>query len=407
LVLFRLECKGVHVDTNSWDVGVVLVRLHPVEVVTITDSESVVAVELDQGGDDRVLTGHTFNTGYGVTRFQDGAVPEVRVVEGLLAFPGVDDGVIARHEGITLDNPDEFLTRVVEVQLDLVGGRSDGFTSSELEGVNQVFVGHLSELTTFIGIQVDVVYVEGCSHQTLGTNTVTDNVGVGGVLGGKVPAEVTEVVELEVDTHFVVLECDQGESQTRVTVEPELEGDVESVFRGALLDFIRGVGDTSTAVGVAGFTTLYEHIHQVGDVTNHLGVTGLLTRFLGEFIPDLEPVTIVLINTLTTDFNFNVFNEVVTGPVEPTELSSRAIRGLEGHLGEGGLEVHTVDQITVTLDGTGDLLAEVGGSVERIFNGFHCKVGVATIYNLEDKGYPSFRNIYTLTHYSSYNEVIV
>ena len=158
--MFRLECKGVHVDTNSWDVGVVLVRLHPVEVVTITDSESVVAVELDQGSDDRVLTCHTFNTGYGVTRFQDGAVPEIRVVEGLLSLPGVDDGVIARHEGIALDNPDEFLTRVVEVQLDLVGGRADGFITGELELFDEVFVCGLGEAFAFFGVKVDVVNVE-------------------------------------------------------------------------------------------------------------------------------------------------------------------------------------------------------------------------------------------------------
>ena len=119
--MFRLESKGIHVDTNSWDVGVVLVRLYPVEVVTITDLETIVAVELEEGSDGRVLTSHAFNTSHGVTRFEDRAIPPVRVVEWLLSLPRVDDVVIARHEGITLDNPDEFLTRVVEVELELVG----------------------------------------------------------------------------------------------------------------------------------------------------------------------------------------------------------------------------------------------------------------------------------------------
>jgi hypothetical protein len=324
-----------------------------------------------------------------------------------LALPGVDDGVIARHEGITLDNPDEFLTRVVEVQLDLVCSGSDGFTASELEGIDQVFVCNLGELTTFISIEVDVVNIEGGCNQTSVGDSVADYVGVGGVLGGIVPAHVSEVVELEVDTHFMVLESDQRQGQTRVTIEPELEGDVEGVFRCALLDFVRGVGCTGGAVGVAVFTSLNEGVNELGDVTNHLGITGLLTGFLGEFIPDVEPVAVLLIDTLTTDFNFDVFDKVVAGPVEPTELSSRTIRGLEGHLGEGGLEIHTVDQITVTLDGACHLLAEVGGSVERIFNGFHGEVGMTTVNNLEDKGYPSFRNISTLTHYPSCNEVIV
>jgi hypothetical protein len=384
LVLFGLESERVHVDTSGRDVGVVLVRLDPVEVVSVTDSESVVAVELDECGDNRVVTGHTFHTGYTVTRFQHGAVPPVGEVEGLLTLPGVDDGVIARHEGIALDDPDEFLTRVVEVQLDLVGGRSDGFTSSELEGIDQVFVGHLGELTTFISIEVDVVHVEGGCNQTSVGDTVADDVGVGGDLRSIVPAHVAEVVELEVDTHFVVLESDQREGQTRVAVEPELERDVEGVFRSTLLDFIRSVGGTGRAVGVAVFTSLDEGVDELGDVTNHLGITGLLTRFLGKFIPDVEPVTVLLIDTLSSDFDFNVFDDVVTGPVEPAELGSRTIRGLEGNLGESGLEVHTVDQITITLDGACDLLTEVGGSVERIFNGFHGKVGVTTVHHLEE-----------------------
>jgi hypothetical protein len=71
---------------------------------------------------DRVLTSHAFNASHGVTRLQYGAVPPVREVERLLPLPRVDDGVIARHEGVTLDNPDKLLARVVEVQLELVAG---------------------------------------------------------------------------------------------------------------------------------------------------------------------------------------------------------------------------------------------------------------------------------------------
>ena len=158
-----------------------------------------------------------------------------------------------------------------------------------------------------------------------------------------VPAEVTEVVEFEVDTNFVVLESNERESKTSIAVEPELERDVESVFRGALCNFIGGVRDERTAVGFAIITTLDEDVDELGNVTNHLCVTSLLTGFLGEFIPNVEPVTVVLVNALTTDFEFNGLDEVVTGPVEPTELSTRTISRLEGDLGEDSLEVHTVD----------------------------------------------------------------
>ena len=97
-MLLRLESKGVDVDTDRRDVGVVLVRLDQVEVGAFTDLETIVAVELDEGRDDRVLACHAFNACDGVARFEDGAIPPIGVVEGLLALPGVNDGVIAADE---------------------------------------------------------------------------------------------------------------------------------------------------------------------------------------------------------------------------------------------------------------------------------------------------------------------
>ena len=384
-MLLRLQSEGVDVDTDSGDVGVVLVRLDPVEVVAITDSEAIVAVELDQGSDYRVVTSHALNTGDGVTRLEDGAVPPVRVVKGLLALPEVDDRVIARDERVALDNPDELLARVVEVELDLVGRGGDGLATSELEGIDQVLVGNLGELAALIRVEVDVVYVQRGSDQTLGANAVADDVGVGRLLGGIVPAHVAEVVELQIDAHLVVLEGDQGQSQTRVAVKPELEGDVQGVLRGALLDLVRRVGGTGAAVGVAVLTALDQYVHQLGDVTNHLGVASLLARLLGELVPDLEPVAIVLVNALATNLDLDVADQIVTRPVEPAELGTRAVRAQKGDLGQSGLEVHAVDQVTIALDGAGDLLAEVGGTIERVLNGLHGEVGVAAVNHLEER----------------------
>ena len=287
LVLLRLQSKRVQVDTHRRDVGVVLVRLYPVEVVAVAHGEAVVAVQLDQRGDHRVATGHALHAGHAVTGFQNGAVPEVGVVERLLALPGVDLRVIARHVAVALHHPDELLARVVEVQLDLVGGGGDGLAASELEGVDQVLVGHLGELAALVSVQVDVVHVQRGGHQTSVGHAVADHVGVAGVLGRIVPAQVAQVVELQVDAHLVVLEGDQGQGQTGVAVEPELEGDVQGVLRGALLYLVAGVGHTRAAVGVAGLAALYQHVHQLGHVTHHLGVTGLLTRLLGQLVPDV------------------------------------------------------------------------------------------------------------------------
>jgi hypothetical protein len=382
-VLLRLEGEGVDVNTDGRDVGVVLVGLNFVEVATLTNLETIVAVELEESSDDRVLTSHTLNTSDGVTGLENRAVPPVGEVEGLLTLPGVDDGVIARHEGVTLDNPDKLFARVVEVELELVGGRGDGLTASELESLDEVLVGDLGELTTLISVEVDVVYVERGGSQVGSRNTVTDGVGVG-ELRSDIKAQVTEIVELEVDTDFVVLEGDQRESKTRVAAEPELEGDVESVLRGAVEDLGRRVGLATSAVIVAALTTLNEQVGELGDVTNHLGITGLLSRLLGELIPDVEPLAVVLVDALTTDFELNGLNEVVANPVEPAELSTRTVSALEGDLRESGLEVDTVDQITVTLDSAGYTLAEARGTVERVLNGLHGEVGVTTVDNLEE-----------------------
>jgi len=160
-VSLGLESKGVQVDADSGDVGVVLVRLDFVEIAAFADLEAIVAIELDERSDDGILARHALDTGDGVTRFEDASVPPVREVERLLALPGVDNGVIARHEGIALDNPDELLARVIEVELELVGRAGDGLSASELESLDEVLVGDLGELAALVSVEVDVVDIEG------------------------------------------------------------------------------------------------------------------------------------------------------------------------------------------------------------------------------------------------------
>jgi hypothetical protein len=46
-----------------------------------------------------------------------------------------------------------------------------------------------------------------------------------------------------------------------------------------------------------------------------------------------------------------------------------------------------VDQITVALDSAGNLLTEVGGTVERVLDGLHREVSVATVHDLKNTEY--------------------
>ena len=98
----------------------------------------------------------------------------------------------------------------------------------------------------------------------------------------------------------------------------------------------------------------------------------------------MEPVTIVLVNALATDLELDVGDQVVANPVEPAEHRARAVRGLELYLGQSGLQVDAVDQITVALDRARNLLAEVRGAVEGVLDGLHREVRVATVYYLEE-----------------------
>jgi len=320
LVLLRLEGKRVNVDADSGDVGVVLIRLNQVEVVAVANLEAVVTVELEERGDGRVLAGHALDAGDRVARLEHRAVPPVRVVERLLALPLVDDGIIARDERVALDDPDKLLAGVVEVQLQLVGRRGDRLLTSVLEDINQVLVRDLGELAALIGVEVDVIDVERRGGKAALADTVADRVRVRRVR--VVPAQVVQRVELEVDAHLVILEGDQRQSQTRVAAEPELKRDVEGVHRGARGDDLGGEGLTAIAIVVARRAALVEEVRELGDVADHLGITSLLARLLSELVPDVEPVTIVLVNALATDLNLDVVNEVVTDPVEPTELGA-------------------------------------------------------------------------------------
>ena len=181
----------------------------------------------------------------------------------------------------------------------------------------------------------------------------------------------------------MVLERDERQSQSRIAAEPELQRDVERVLRGAVDNLVPRVRLTASAVIVARLAALYEEVRELGDVANHLRVAGLLASLLRELIPDVQPLAIVLVNALAADLEFNPVNEVVANPVEPAELGTRAVRRQQGDCGERGLEVHTVDQVTVALDRARDLLAEVRRTVPRVLNGLHGEVRVATVHHLE------------------------
>ena len=151
----------------------------------------------------------------GATESVDGrreGINGIGVVEGL----GTEDleestgslkGGAVINVSIGLDNPDELLARVVEVDLDLVGGRTDGLITSELELLDEVLVGVLGHLSSLVSIQEDEINVDRGGNEGLLVGS-GDSEGRSGGEGSQIldsPQALTNRSEINVNLDLVIL----------------------------------------------------------------------------------------------------------------------------------------------------------------------------------------------------------
>ena len=222
--------------------------------------------------------------------------------------------------------------------------------------LDQVLMGNLGESPALIGIEVDVVNEQRARGQGW-----DGHVGHGGGGGGSAgPVAVLGVVELKVNLDLVVLQSNQWQSQAWVAVPEELQGNVQD---------ITGNGGRAGSWG-----------GQVWGVANHGSIAQLVASGLGQLVPNVDPVTVVLVNALATNLKLNGLDQGVANPVEPTEGGAR----WDGNIWQLHAQVCAVDQITVTADGSGDLLGPITQAVEGLFNGLQGEVGVSAVDNLEE-----------------------
>jgi hypothetical protein len=280
---------------------------------------------------------------------------------------------------ILLDNPDEFLTRVIEVQLDLVGRRTNRLITSELELLDQILMGVLGHLTTLISVQEYIIYIERSGNERL-------VVGVGDLLRTSAsklrncPQALINRAQVKVDLNLVVLEGDQRKGKTGVTAEPELERNIESGLR-------KGVARSAyltRGVGVARAIDIREgrisDISKLGGVANHLVVTTLLVLSKGKLVPDVHPVTILTVDTLTTDLNLYLGNKLLTREVQPAGINaaSGVLHGLVD-LRKSNLQVSAVGKISITGDSASYTTTEIGLTVESLLDRLHSEVSMTTV----------------------------
>ena len=272
----------------------------------------------------------------GATEGVDGvgkSINGVGVVEGL-GTENLEEGGVA-GEGravvnvlIGLNNPDKLLHGVVEVELDLVAGRTNGLVASELELSDEVLVGVLGHTSALISVEEHVVDVEGSSYDRLvvrdgGGHRAASGVLVSSINGrtrvarksGHRPQTLVNGANVEVDLDLVVLEGNEGKGETGVGAEPELEGHVE----GCLRKSITGSANLAGSKGVARAVNVRERgisdEGKLGGVTNHLEVAALLLGSHGELVPDVHPITILAIDALATNLNLNLSNELLAGEI--------------------------------------------------------------------------------------------
>jgi len=318
-------------------------------------------------------------------------INSVGVVEGLSTKKTVEDGTSLEGRAVVdvlvgLDNPDELLHGVVEVELDLVGRRTDRLITGELKLLDEVLVGVLGHTSALISVEEHVVDVERGGDEGLVVSRCDLDGGRGVVETGHSPQALLNGADIKVDLDLVILKSDEGKGQTGVAAEPKLEGDIE----GGLRESIAGSANLARSAGVARAINVVEggvsDKGQLSSVSDHLEVTALLLGRHGKLVPDVHPVTVLAINALATDLNLNLRDELLTGEVKPTGKNVAVGRDLEGlaNLRESNLKVCAVSQITITRDGAGHAATEVSLAIESLLDRLHSEVSVTLVGNLPE-----------------------
>jgi hypothetical protein len=299
---------------------------------------------------------------------------------------------------VRLDNPDKLFARVVEVELDLVRGRTNRFITSELELFDEVLVGVLGHAATLVGVKEDVVDVErsgnerlsvGGSH-LLASSLVTISVAVKRRDG---PEALINWAEIEVDLDLVVLEGDEWEGETWVTAIPELEWHVESgLWQGVAWSANLAWGITGTwAIDVG--EGWVRDVSELSGLTDHGLVATLLLGSEAELVPDVHPVTILAIDALASNLDLNLSNKLLTWEIEPAGEDTVVIGSSWGvgvsHLlvdfRKSHLKVCAVGKITITGDSARDTATEIGLAIESLFDRLNGEVSVAAVCYLPER----------------------
>jgi len=363
LVLLGLQGEGVNVDAGVGGARVVHVWLVLVEVLAQLLLEAILAVQHQlevlhganllagsarrgrallnpedvggRGGVGAEQTGSTDGVGQVATADHRGGDVGGHLHVG--ARGGEVPHAVGGSGGGVLVAPHELLHGVVEGQAHRLGGGRDGVTAGVLHLLDQVLVALLGEAATLLSVQVHVV---GPHLEHLGR-------------GAEVIGERAR--QVKVQAHLVVLQGNQRQVQAGVAVEEEQQRQVHVVLVGGVVE--RGAG--------------------------HLAVVDLVRLVEEHLSVQAEPGLVVLVDALATDGQLNGGDGALSHPAQIGQhVGGRQVGGGGG----SGLQshVHVADQIAVAGNGHGHTAAVGGGTVHRLLDVLHRKVGVALVHRLEE-----------------------
>jgi hypothetical protein len=215
---------------------------------------------------------------------------------------------------------------VVEVHGDLDVGGSDSLITSELKLLNKILVRSLSHAAAFISVKVDIIDPERAILKRGNTEDICATVDVNSAVANSLGADVALALlaDGKIDANLVVLKSNEGKSKTRVAAEPELKRDIKSSCLSR--------SKTCACKG--------------DGVSDHVVVSDIVSGLLSKLVPNVEPLTIVAVNALSTDLDLDLLDEDKTDVVAPTEARRSVAGALD--LGKSNLEVNAVDEIAIT-----------------------------------------------------------
>jgi hypothetical protein len=276
--------------------------------------------------------------GIGTTEGMDGVrknIHSISVVERLGTHKLVEvvattEGSAVIYMGVRLNNPQELLARVVEVELNLVGRRTNRLITSELELLNQILVRVLGHASALISVKEYIVDIERSSNKGLGVSTrVRLGITTRHVHFIYSPEALVNSAEVKVNLNLVILKSNEGNGEAGVAAEPELKRNIESGLGKGLAgstNLVRGISGAARAINIV--EVRVSDVGKLSSITYHLVVATSLLGGKSKLVPDVHPVTILAVNALASNLNLYLLDELLTRAIKPAGMLGIILRNL-------------------------------------------------------------------------------